>query len=150
MLQVALRAIVSSLAHDSGLVKEVREAFEELEHGHTGSVKNATLLQVCPLLFRAAEVLLCCQAVLSCNMVTKNAALLQVRVCFIAMAGTKCCSVVEQVLRWNMVTQAAHRPRTPLPSRSDLCSLGLLKHRITKDIKENRNNLPKICSLTWS
>ena len=45
-LQVALRAIVSSLAHDSGLVKEVREAFEELEHGHTGSVKNATLLQV--------------------------------------------------------------------------------------------------------
>lgn len=45
-LQVALRAIVSSLAHDSGLVKEVREAFEELEHGHTGSIKNATLLQV--------------------------------------------------------------------------------------------------------
>lgn len=45
-MQVALRAIVSSLAHDSGLVKEVREAFEELEHGHTGSVKNATLLQV--------------------------------------------------------------------------------------------------------
>ena len=48
LLQTALRAIVSSLAHDDSLVQEVRQAFEELEHGHTGSVKNATLLQVCP------------------------------------------------------------------------------------------------------
>lgn len=45
-VQVALRAIVSSLAHDDSLVQDVRQAFEELEHGHTGSIKNATLLQV--------------------------------------------------------------------------------------------------------
>lgn len=43
--KVALRAIVGSIAHDDSLVSEVREAFEELEHGHAGSVKNSILLQ---------------------------------------------------------------------------------------------------------
>ena len=37
---------MSSIAHDDSLVTEVREAFEELEHGHAGSVKNSILLQV--------------------------------------------------------------------------------------------------------
>lgn len=45
-MQVALRAIVGSIAHDDSLVSEVREAFEELEHGHAGSVTNSILLQV--------------------------------------------------------------------------------------------------------
>lgn len=45
-----MRAIVSSIAHDDSLVIEVREAFEELEHGHAGSVKNSILLQVTALL----------------------------------------------------------------------------------------------------
>jgi len=45
-VQVALRAIVGSIAHDDSLVSEVREAFEELEHGHAGSVSNSILLQV--------------------------------------------------------------------------------------------------------
>ncbi|DBA83389.1 TPA: hypothetical protein ACH3X2_006533 [Trebouxia sp. C0005] len=43
--KVALRAIVGSIAHDDSLVSEVREAFEELEHGHAGSVTNSILLQ---------------------------------------------------------------------------------------------------------
>jgi len=34
---------VGSIAHDDSLV---REAFEELEHGHAGSVSNSILLQV--------------------------------------------------------------------------------------------------------
>ena len=50
LLQVALRAIVGSIAHDDSLVTEVRQAFEELEHGHAGSVKNSILLQVLPCL----------------------------------------------------------------------------------------------------
>lgn len=48
LLQIALRAIVGSIAHDDSLVAEVREAFEELEHGRTGSVRNSILLQVLP------------------------------------------------------------------------------------------------------
>lgn len=48
LLQIALRAIVGSIAHDDSLVTEVRQAFEELEHGHAGSVKNSILLQVLP------------------------------------------------------------------------------------------------------
>ena len=47
-MQIALRAIVGSIAHDDSLLSEVREAFEELEHGHAGSVSNSILLQVCP------------------------------------------------------------------------------------------------------
>ncbi|KAL3140553.1 hypothetical protein ABBQ32_005132 [Trebouxia sp. C0010 RCD-2024] len=43
--KIALRAIVGSIAHDDSLVAEVREAFEELEHGRTGSVRNSILLQ---------------------------------------------------------------------------------------------------------
>ena len=50
LVQVALRAIVGSIAHDDSLVTEVRQAFEELEHGHAGSVKNSILLQVLPCL----------------------------------------------------------------------------------------------------
>ena len=66
LLQIALRAIVGSIAHDDSLVTEVRQAFEELEHGHAGSVKHSTLLQVlsfpvllCPplSLFRASSAL---------------------------------------------------------------------------------------------
>lgn len=46
-LQIALRAVVGSIAHDDSLVAEVREAFEELEHGRAaGSFKNSILLQV--------------------------------------------------------------------------------------------------------
>ena len=37
---------MGSIAHDDSLVREVREAFEELEHGHAGSVSNSILLQV--------------------------------------------------------------------------------------------------------
>ena len=37
---------MGSIAHDESLVSEVREAFEELEHGHAGSVTNSILLQV--------------------------------------------------------------------------------------------------------
>lgn len=48
LLQIALRAIVGSIAHDDSLVTEVRQAFEELEHGHAGSVRNSILLQVLP------------------------------------------------------------------------------------------------------
>lgn len=47
-MQIALRAIVGSIAHDDSLLSEVREAFEELEHGHAGSVSNSILLQVGP------------------------------------------------------------------------------------------------------
>ena len=47
-MQIALRAIVGSIAHDDSLLSEVREAFEELEHGHAGSVSNSILLQVAP------------------------------------------------------------------------------------------------------
>ena len=54
VMQTALRAIVSSIAHDDSLVTEVREAFEELEHGHAGSVKNSVLLQVFPLTCRCS------------------------------------------------------------------------------------------------
>lgn len=43
--KVALRAIVASIAHDDRLLKDVRQAFEELEHGRGGSVPNATILQ---------------------------------------------------------------------------------------------------------
>ena len=45
-VQVALRAIVGSIARDDSLVTEVREAFEGLERGHAGSVSNSILLQV--------------------------------------------------------------------------------------------------------
>lgn len=48
LLQIALRAIVGSIANDDSLVAEVREAFEELEHGRSGSVRNSILLQVLP------------------------------------------------------------------------------------------------------
>ncbi|KAL3158319.1 hypothetical protein ABBQ38_010562 [Trebouxia sp. C0009 RCD-2024] len=43
--KIALRAIVGSIANDDSLVAEVREAFEELEHGRSGSVRNSILLQ---------------------------------------------------------------------------------------------------------
>ena len=39
---------MGSIAHDDSLVAEVREAFEELEHGRTGSVENSIRLQVLP------------------------------------------------------------------------------------------------------
>ena len=64
-LQVALRAIVGSIAHDDSLVTEVRQAFEELEHGHAGSVKNSILLQVIPCLALPC-VALPCLALLCC------------------------------------------------------------------------------------
>ena len=41
---------MGSIAHDDSLVTEVRQAFEELEHGHAGVVKNSILLQVLPCL----------------------------------------------------------------------------------------------------